>query len=95
MHTVILPCGTRLVSTPILPGSSLVRVHPDDGPHYNAMPVASPGDGNLHLSGWLGPTLTCAQFLAARDALYPEANRILFERMRVDGSLSSRELRLA
>jgi hypothetical protein len=96
LRTVPLGAG-RLAATPIPAGSYLVRVHPDGGPQYDRMIVVTPEqDGAvLHLSGWIGTPLTPSEWQAARQAIFPAASHVRFERMRADGTLSHRELPIA
>jgi hypothetical protein len=87
----------RLVATPIPSGSFLVRFHPDDGPHYDRMIVVTPEDGGrtLHLFGWIANgKQSHKDWLAAKDALFPDAVRVRFERLKPDGTLSHRTLPL-
>ncbi|WP_298689085.1 hypothetical protein [uncultured Sphingomonas sp.] len=52
------------------------------------------GGRELHLSGWIGKPLDRSEWLAARDALFPAAEVVVFERLRADGVFSHRRLPL-
>lgn len=85
----------RLVASPIAPGAELVRVHPDDGPHYDRMIVVTVHGDSIHLMGWIGRPLTPSQWSQAAAALYPGARHVRFERMQADGTLRPVTLPLA
>ena len=93
MRTATLPSGLRLVATAVPPGSELVRIHQGSLLGYEAMTVVTPGEGGrvLHLSGWIGKPLSPIEWIAARDAFYPAAAAIDFERLK-PGGLSYRRL---
>lgn len=85
----------RLVASTIAPGAELVRVHPDDGPHYDRMIVVTVHGDTVHLMGWIGTPLTPSQWSQAAAVLFPGARRVRFERMQPDGSLRHVTLPLA
>uniref|UniRef100_UPI0035CB4AE6 hypothetical protein n=1 Tax=uncultured Sphingomonas sp. TaxID=158754 RepID=UPI0035CB4AE6 len=86
--------GLRLVATPVPAGSELVRVHVGDDPNYDRMIVVTPEDEArvLHLMGWIGDPLSIP-WIGARDALFPSAETVRFERLR-GGAFVRRVLRL-
>ena len=88
--------GQRLIASVLAPGVHLVRFFPDAGPHYDRMIVVTEKDEGreLHLSGWIGKPLDPATWLSARDALFPDAGAVVFERLRADGTFSHRRLPL-
>jgi hypothetical protein len=97
MHLRTARLGTsRLMATPMAPGVHLVRFFPGDGPLYDRMIVVTEKDGGreLHLSGWIGKPLAPVEWLAARDALFPDAEVVVFERLLENGSFSHRRLPL-
>ncbi len=81
-------CAT-LVSTALPPSSHLVRLHPAPGQPYDRMIVVTERDGGreLFLSGWIGPPLTLSHWRAAKAALFPAAETVVWERRSADGSL--------
>ena len=85
----------RLVASTIAPGAELVRVHPDDGPHYDRMIVVTVHGDTVHLMGWIGTPLTPSQWSQAAAVFFPAARRVRFERMQADGSLRHVTLPLA
>lgn len=93
MERITAQIGTdRLVATPIPSGSWLVRIHPDEGPHYDRMIVVTPEEGGrrLHLFGWIARgKQTHNDWLAAQQALFPTAETVRFERLQSDGTLTS------
>jgi hypothetical protein len=97
MHLRAAQIGAlRLIATQLAPSVHLVRFFPGDGPHYDRMIVVTEKNegGELHLSGWIGKPLAPAEWLAARDALFPDAEAVVFERLQADGSFSHRRLPL-
>ena len=86
----------RLVATTVPAGSWLVRIHPDEGAHYDRMILVTEEEGGrvLHLAGWIGEPLTPAEWSAARDALFPKAETVRFDRLR-GGGFIHRALQLA
>jgi hypothetical protein len=97
MHLRTARLGTlRLMATPMAPGVHLVRFFPGDGPHYDRMIVVTEKDEGreLHLSGWIGKPLAPAEWLDARDALFPDAEVVVFERLLENGTFSHRRLPL-
>ena len=74
-------------ATPIPGGSHLVRFITGDGFDYDRMTVATLTGTTIHLMGWLGKPLGGKQWMEARDALFPAATHVEFERIGKDGTL--------
>ena len=83
----------RLVATSLAPGVWMVRRHPGAGPLYDRMTVVTEKDEGrvLHLTGWIGNPRDIP-WLSARDAMFPAAREVLFERLTGAGLVEHRLL---
>jgi hypothetical protein len=87
-HRLVTIGGAQLVATLLPAVSHLVRLHPVAGEQYDRMTVVSEiNEGReLFLSGWIGRPLGLREWRAAKDALFPAAQAVAWERRRSDGS---------
>ena len=58
-----------------------------DGFEYDRMIVVTLTGTTVRLMGWIGKPLGSKEWIAARDALFPSATEVEFERMGKDGTL--------
>ncbi len=84
---------SRLVATPIPSDAWMVRRHPNGGSHYDRMTVVNDLDEGsvLHLAGWIGSPRDIP-WLGARDAMFPKAREVQFERLTGTGLVEHRLL---
>jgi hypothetical protein len=89
VHRITSAAGVALGSTQLPDPSHLVRILDPDTLSYERMIVVTERDegGELVLSGWIGSPLTLREWRAAKQALFPQAEIVSWERRRGDGSM--------
>ena len=87
---------TQWRASPIPGGSLLVRfLDPaGDGFAYDRMIVAALAGTTINLMGWIGKPFGAKQWIEARDALFPGATHVEFERATKAGTLRTVRLPL-
>jgi len=96
VHRITSAAGMALGSTLLPEPSYLVRILDPATLSYERMIVVSERDEGreLFLSGWIGPPLTVSEWRAAKQALFPRAEVVSWERRRGDGSMHFARLNL-
>lgn len=77
----------RYVKTEIAPGSFVVRFHTSDSAQYTRIIIVTPEDNGktLYLAGFMDKDdkpFTLSDWREARNALFPFASRVRFERLK-------------